>query len=595
MKHIRNFNGFKSHRMAAESAKIADGYYYSKGKASTRSMLEMELISEGYSSAVVSAMNEGNYLHRIDKKIIDCLYEYVSLGSQEKLDLLTEEINLKQGFKDLYGKVTNVIDKGIEIGKTAITSFGNFLKNIGNVIKSLFGKIKAFFMKIWELFKPAAMAAGGMIKKAIGGGSPEKMGKAVETISSDQGQTEIDSLTKDFAALAAKFKTGDVGNTSPETEEKLKGEAEEYKDVVDDQEIESLMKESVTSKGAVKRIFYSIKGFLAEGGTVQEMEKVFEAEEKKEEWSAKEGEIAAYTNEKGEEVERKILRIEGENAVFQKTKGDGEYTKKVSDLREPKEGMGKKLLHGFVGEEPEKKGIFGWLVEAVGSVIGWQAKLWELAYRGGSNGILTLISAMARKSWKNATKFVVMGVVVGLVYHIIHGIAALAGGHEGGHEGEEGHGKEGQGKEGGVQVQVEAPKKGAAPVAAAADTTAAAVKPAINLKKESLDSIFEDAAATDSGKIDMNKESKLLAFFKWENLKGVLLPVVGSLMVSVISLYWHPLHKVMEGVLVTIGVFELLGALCKTEWVAKTKLKVCSVQHSIHHALEGAAGGKAAH
>ena len=305
MKHIRNFNGFKSHRMATESVKIADGYYYSKGKTSRKSILEMELISEGYSSQVVSVMNEDNYLNRIDSKIIDCLYEYASTGSQDKLDLLTEELNIKKGFKDLYGKVTNVIDKGIEIGKNVITSFGNFLKNIGNVIKSLFDKIKAFFRKLWELFKPNAIAACNVIKKAVGGGSAQKMGKAVETISSEQGQKEVDSLNKDLAALAAKFKSGDVGNTSPDTEEKLKGEAEEYKDVVDDQEIENLMKESTTSKSTVRRIFYTMKGYLSEGGTIQEMEKVFESEEKKEEWSAKEGGMASYTNEDGDEVERK--------------------------------------------------------------------------------------------------------------------------------------------------------------------------------------------------------------------------------------------------------------------------------------------------
>lgn len=585
-RHIRGFESFKNSRAAAQAAPIAEGYYYSKGKASRRSLLEMALISEGYSTDHVSAINEGYSLHKIDSRIIDCLYEYASKGTTEGLEMLTEEISLKQGFKNVYGKVSGAIDKGIEIGKNVITSFGNFLKSIGDVIKSLFGKIKAFFMKIWELFKPKAIAACAVIKKAVGGGNPAKMGKAIETISSEQGQTEIDSLSKDISALVAKFKTGDVGNTSPDTEEKLKGEAEEYKGVVDDQEIENLMKESVERKGILKRIYYMTKGFMSEGGTIAEMEKVFEAEEKKE-WSAKEGEAASYMSKNDGEQTKKIVRIEGDNAVFLGKDGK-EFTKPVADLKKPKEGMGEKLLQGFVGEEPEKKGIFGWLVEAVGAIVGWQAKLIELMYRGGTNGILTLVSALVKKSWKNATKFVVLGVVAGLVYHIIHGIGEILGGHEEGHgEGEHKEGAEGQGKEG---VEVEAPEAPEKKVVAPADATAVKPPSTINLKKESLERIFEDAGVA----LDPKKKSKWTEFLNWDTLTKTMTPIVGSVLVSALSAVFMP-HKLMEGILVAIGVFELVGALCKLDWVAKKGLKVCKAQHSVHHWLEGAVGGKAAH
>lgn len=564
MKHIRNFQSFKSHR-SSNSNTISENYYYKKGKSINRSIFEMELISEGYSHELIGAINESYSLSRIDNRMIDCLYEFLSTGKEEGIDMLTEELG---GIKlpslgDMYGKVVNVFDKGVEIGKSVITGIGNFLKNIGNIVKNLFEKVKAFFRKIWELFKPQVVAACGVIKKAVGGGSAEKMGEAVETISSDQGQNEFNALSEDLSGVGAKFKSGNVGNLSPEAEQHLKDEAGEYKGVEGDADIEKLMNESVERKSTVGKIFYSIKGFLSEGGKIEDMQKMFEAEEAKEEEGFKEGDEVVYTNKEGKEVTKKIVRIDGEEAVFQ-AKDGSEFTKKISDIKKAGEGIGKKVAHGFVGEEPEKKGVFGWLVEAVGFVFNPLAKLKEIAIKGGTNGILTMISAMKRGA-KNAFKFVVMGTIAGLVYHIIHGIMALAGG--------EGHG---EGGEEGPEAP-EAPEKKAAPAAAAA------AKPNINLKKESLESIMESAAA------DLSKHSKYTGFMG--DLKGVVGPMVGGFVFAALSHFFPIVHTILEVILVSIGVFELVGAMCKLEWVVKKNLKVCKVQHDIHHFLEGAAGG----
>ena len=576
MKHVRNFESFKNNRNVVTESQ--QNYYYKKGKASRKSIFEMELLSEGYSNEFIQSINESYSLNRMDNRIIDCLYEYLTTGKETGLELLTEEIG---GMKlpsigDMYKKVADVIDKGIDIGKSAIKSFGDFLKNIGNIVKNLFAKIKSFFGKVWELFKPQVVAACGVITKAVGGGSPEKMKKAVETISSDQGQNEFDALYQDLKGATAKFASGSVGNISPEAEEHLKGAAEEYKGVVDDAEIDKLMQESIERKSTVGKIFYSMKGFISEGGTIEEMEKVFEADEVKSE--LKEGDEASYTNKDGIEVTKKILRIEGDNVVF-KLKDGGEFTKKLSEVKKP-DGIGKKILHGFVGEEPEKKGVFGWLVESIGFVFSPLAKLKEMAIKGGTNGIFTMISAIKR-GLKNAFKFVVIGVIAGLVYHIVHGIMALTGGHGEGHgEGhEEGH------EEGGDHKKVE-------PAAAPKTGPDFSKQPKINLNKESFEFIYE---SNEAGflPVDLTKNTKYTAFF--DTLSGSVAPILGSVLVAALSKFFPIVHTILEIILVSIGTFELVGAMCKLDWVAKKGLKVCKVQHDIHHFLEGAVSGGGGH
>ena len=588
MKHIRNFENFKNNRNTLHDTQ--ENFYYNKGKACGKSIFEMELIGEGYSEQAISTIN----VRRIDTRIIDGLYEYLSTGKQNGIDLLTEEIaGIKlPGIKDMYSKVSGIVDKGIAIGKSAIGSFGDFLKNIGNIVKNLFEKIKAFFKKVWELFKPNVVTACGVISKTVGGGSPEKMKKVVDTISGEKGQSEFNALYEDLSGIGAKFASGNIGNMSPDAEQHLKDEAGEYKGVEGDVEIEKLMQESIERKGTVRKIFYSIKGFISEGGTIEEMEKMFEAGEA-DKAVLKEGDEVTYTSKEGNKITKKIVRIEGDNAVFTDKEGK-EFTKKVSDLKKT-EGLGKKMVHGFVGEEPEKKGVFGWLVEAVGFVFSPLAKMKEYAIKGGTNGILTMISAMKRGA-KNAFKFVLMGVVAGLVYHIVHGMMSLTGaGHEEKPVAKETEDKETEDKEGQPaenelseeeKIAANAIKSaGSAPTTKApiADTIAAP-KMKFKLNKESLEFLLEGAV------LDINKPSKYTSFFK--DMGSSAVPVAGSLVVAAISNFFPLVHTILEVILVGIGIFELVGTMCKLDWVAKKGLKVCKVRHDIHHFLEGSISGK---
>lgn len=570
MKHIRNFEKFKEKRNQVVSEK-ATNHYYKLGKSCNKSIFEMELLSEGYSVGFVNSVNESLQFSKIDNKIIDCVWEYLQEGTETKLDLLTEELTVfgKQlpNLGDMYKGVTNVIDKGIEIGKSAIGSFKDFIKNIGNIVKNLFSKIKAFFAKVWESFKPKLTAAMGVIKKAVGGdGSTEKMKGAIDAMSSDNGQQEISSLSEDLSKVCSKFSTGDVGNMSEESAKHLQDEAGEYQGVEGDADIEKLMSESLERKGSVGKIYYSIKGFLFEGGKINELDAIFEAEEAK--VQLKEGDKVTYTNKEGKEVTKSIIRIDGDNAVFKSDKDGSEFTKPVSDLKKS-DGAGKKILSGFVGEEPEKKGVFGWLVEAVGFVFNPLVKLKETLIKGGTNGICMMISAMAR-GLKNMGKYIVIGVIAGLVYHIVHGLMTLTGG---------GHGEEhGEGHEAGAEVAeagAEAVKGGAAKATSK-----------INLAKESF-SINESEKAL---AVDMNKTTSYTNGI-FDIAKKVALPAVGGLLMAALSHFFPIVHTILEAILVSIGIFELVGAVCQIGSIKSKNLKVCTLQHSAHHFIEGGVGG----
>lgn len=568
MKHVKNYERFRKSKQEKEIAekenaiieRAKNGYYYKIGKSINKSMFEMELIREGYSSEAISLINESYSLDKVDHKMIDCLYEYVKTGNESGLDLLTEELTIG-GYKilptwdDIKDTGKNLVDKGIDLvdkGKEKLKSWKDFLLNIGGVVKSIFGKIKKFFAKLWEIFKPRVIAAMKVVTKAVTGGGGATMKQAADKLKEDKGVQEMTELHKDLLGACGKFNTGEVGNTSDEAAKHLEDEVKEYSDIEDDADIERLMQESIERKGIVGKMFYSMKGYLSEGGTFQEIQDaIFEAEEKKED--LKEGDTVSYTNKEGKEVTGKIIRVEGEDAFFQ-SKDGGEFSKKLTDLKKS-ETLGSKITAGFVGDDPHKKGVFGWVVESVGFVFNPIAKLVELAWRGGTNTVLTIVSGL-RRGMKNAYKYVLIGFIAGLIYHILHGKHA-------------------------VEEELGGSEKTAQ---AAAGGVAKAVAGAAGVKE----SLLNEAAAVEN--IDLKQETVHTKGL-WDNVKSMAGPLVGGMLLAALKYFFPPVKIVLEILLLAVGVFELVGAICKSDQIKDLIGPICQVQHDIHHFLESKMGG----
>ena len=411
------------------------------------------------------------------------------------------------------------------------------------------------------MFKPKIIAAAQSIKKSVSGAAGAGLDSLSSLVKEKGTETEIGELSKDVSGAVGKFSTGSVGNMSPDAEKHLTDEAGEYKDVEDTSDIEKLIADSFQfeKKTILKKVYLSLKGYLSEGNSLTELSsKLNEADE------FKQGDKVKYTNKQGEEVEKEITRVEGENAFF--TAKDGsEFSKKIAELSKNKSGE-----EGDKGSS--KKGMFGWICEAVGFVLSPLSKLKELAIKAGANGIAMGISSLARGFGKHH-KYIIIGTICGLVYHIVHGALEVIEhfsheAHSTGHDTKE---TETPGVQDAAGDTAEKTKE----VIGAKNTT----KPIVNMKKESM--IFEGAV------VDLTKGSKFTDFLS--SSKEILIPVAGGLLVSALLSFFPTIKIILEMILVSIGVFELVGALCEASETLKST-SVCSLHHSAERFLGGSSG-----
>jgi hypothetical protein len=184
----------------------------------------------------------------------------------------------------------------------------------------------------------------------------------------------------------------------------------------------------------------------------------------------------------------------------------------------------------------------------------------------------------------------------------------LAGGHGEGHgEKGEGHGEKGGEHGGEVKSEVkpevgigqkvgdaakEFVKDPATQVAAGAAVGAAAVG-AIKGKKTATGAAKESLSINESGEtltVDMTKNSTHTSGIL-DSVKKLALPAVGGLLMAALSHFFPIVHTILEGILVAIGIFELVGAVCQLESIKSKNLKVCTLQHKAHHFIEGGVGG----
>lgn len=545
MKYIRNYKSFKGYK----NPPVSENYYYSIGKKTQKTILECGLISEGVSIETVRLLNESIDFKKIDNQIVDAIWE--SLSNKSKEFVLEGWGNIIDGAKNLW-------DKGVEIGKTVFNSFKDFIAKIGDVIKTIFRKIKALFSKIWELFKPKVLDATKSVKDAVGGTAGAGLDSLSSLVKEKGTEAEIGELSKDVSGAVGKFSTGSVGNMSPDAEKHLADEAGEYKDVEDTSDIEKLIADSFQfeKKTILKKVYLSLKGYLSEGNSLTELSgKLNEAGE------FKQGDKVKYTNKQGEEVEKEILRVEGENAFFV-AKDGSEFSKKITDLSKNKSAE-------EAGKSSSKKGMFGWICEAVGFVLSPLSKLKEFAIKAGANGIAMSVSSIARGFGKHH-KYIVIGTICGLVYHIVHGAMEVIE-HFNHETHSTGHGTK-EAETPGVQDAAGDTAEKAKEVVGIKNAT----KPIVNMKKESM--ILEGAA------VDLTKGSKFTDFLA--NSKEILIPVAGGLLVQALLTFFPTIKIILEMILVSIGVFELIGALCEVSQTLKST-SVCSLHHSAHHFLEG--------
>jgi hypothetical protein len=404
MRYIKNYSNFSQSRKADNLY-----YFYNIGKESNKSIFENCLISERID---VTQFKKNINFKKLDKIIIKEIYESFL---NNDTSILEEE--------NIFGKVWNATKNawkgGINLVGKAYNNFKEFLKNIKDTISNIFKKISQVFIALWEITKTAGItlvkSVGGWIIKNQKGPSVEALS---EIISDESFSTETGEVVSDLNGVKSRFSKGEMGNTSDEVKKKLEEEASEYDGVDDLDKIEDLVKDSFNlySKFNFERVYYSLKGFLVEGGNLSDVDMILNEAQESQEYNV--GDKVKYKSKTGEEIEKEITKIEGDKFYFKDKEGN-EFYKDRGDIvskSSSEESDEKKEVKG-------RMGVMGWVLECFKLIIRPIDYLVLKALKYGTNGALYLISGVARRGLDKAFKYKAFGKVLPKVDEIISGEA----------------------------------------------------------------------------------------------------------------------------------------------------------------------------
>jgi hypothetical protein len=397
MKYIKNYKKFNQNRKSDPLL-----YFYNIGNNSNKSIFEAGLISEGlYSNQLKNHIN----FKKVDKIIINEIYQ----------SLLNEDYILQE--ENIFGKIWNTTKNawkgGINLLGKAYNSFSEFLKNIKNTIINIFKKISQVFIALWDITKTAGLtlikSVGNYVIKNQKGATMEALS---EIITDDEFSKETGEVVSDLNGVKSRFSKGEIGNTSDEVKKKLEDEASEYNGVDDLDKVEDLVKDSfdIYSKYNLQKVYYSLKGFLIEGGQLEDIQHLLNESQQDSEYKA--GDKVKYKSVSGEEIEKEILRIEGDKFYFKDKEGN-EFHKEKKDIISNSEGY-KKEVKG-------RMGVMGWVLECFRLVIKPVDYLVMKSAQYGVNGYLYLISAVARRGLDKAYKYKAFGNILPKIDEITSG------------------------------------------------------------------------------------------------------------------------------------------------------------------------------
>jgi hypothetical protein len=316
-------------------------------------------------ASVDSNINESLESMDFDFVQIDSILNYSIVESinNNNEDALNEVFDfVKKSIANALDKSSEVINKGIQIGADVYSSVKAIGKKLKDVIAKVFEKIKKFLSLTWDWAKTGGKSAAAKIKEFA---KKEIKGTAMSSLSTILHKGSADTEFEE----AQKDVKGAVGKINGK-DYKLDPAAGELKlkDTISD--LEDADSEDIDEV------------------VIQDLVDITESTVDK-----------MFTSIKG-------LLIEGHT---------------LNELEE------------FVNTEDElnenadtKKGLVGWMIEAIGFALNPFAKIYELAIKSTMNGMFMIVSSVARGGIKNAYKYVIMGTLVSLGYHIIHGAQGVA-------------------------------------------------------------------------------------------------------------------------------------------------------------------------
>lgn len=410
-------------------------------------------------SSIDSNINESLDSLDFDFVQVDSLLNYAVIESinNSNEDALNEVFDfVKKSITTALDRSKEVINKGIQIGADMYTSVKDIGKKLKDVIAKVFEKIKKFLSLTWDWAKTKGKTSVGKIREFA--------------------QKEVKGTV--MSSLGTILQKGSADTEFEEAEKDIKGATSKINGKNYNLDVaagEAKLKDTVSDlENADSEDMDEV--------VIQDLVEITESTVDK-----------MFTSIKG-------LLIEG-------------YT--LNELEE------------FVNTEDElnentdtKKGLVGWMIEAIGFALSPFSKIYELAIKSTMNGMFMVVSSVARGGIKNAYKYVIMGTLVSLAYHIIHGAKVI------GHH---------------FSVQ--------------------------------------EAEATSSLKLTDNER-----IFQFEDAKKMLVAGLGGVFTHCLSSFFPIVALILEILIVSIASFELCIAICETSQNLKSSSAckvVMNVEHAL--------------
>jgi hypothetical protein len=316
-----------------------------------------------------------------------------------KENLMTNKVNLvNEGW--LGDTLGSVWDKAKEVGGKVWDKVKSKINIIKDNIKNLVAGIADFIKNMFKSLGNSIVTKSTALKEKVKVEFPAKVKEILDQKKPDEKEltTETQQLKSTYDhlknAIAAGLLTGSV-DTSDDT-------------VI--QDAESQIGELETELKAESLNHDILRSFY-----------ITEAEEKSVEYKV--GDKVKYKRDNGEEVEKEIVKIEGDNIFFTDKEGK-EFSKPKNDIVGKAQGVAGKVWSGFAkwfldmeqATPPEKGKAVWWIkliLKVVGLVLSPIVKALEVAIKFVSSNILKCVSVVSKYiKGPGVFEFLVMGGIV---------------------------------------------------------------------------------------------------------------------------------------------------------------------------------------
>lgn len=439
----KNFDikDFSSWKKSMSNVTHESNYYYNKGLQSDLSLLEALVINE--KAELKESMNslELDY-DIIDRDITRAVFESLKDNCLEPLN--EAESTLKKRIQHKIESAGKIIKKGIQIGDNFFTKVGEIASKLGNVISRLIEKIKTFLSIVWDWTVEKTVPIFKKVKDFLVKDSASVLVSSLSTIlKKKSAEHEMIEAPKDLKGAITRIKGKTYSIDDVGMKHALSDDIEKLKNIDDEKEFQ------------------------------KELDKIDVGPD----------EIISHITEN--DIHDILLTTKG-------------FLLEGNSIEELEVFMNDGLMEN---ETAHKKGLIGWLIEAIGFALSPITKLYTFLLKASTNGILISMSALSRGSLKNAYQYVVLGTIVGLTYEIIHSTGTIS---------------------------------------------------------DHLLKVHESV----SEKKTLESFKRL---FDLENAKETLIPVLGGIFTNVLSSFFPGVGLVLEAVITSVASFELITGFCELE------------------------------